>query len=59
MTKPCYPRCSAWSQVVGINAEDPSDYAWNVNLGNGNAYRNGQSNHGHVRAVRSGQPIDL
>ena len=58
MTKPCYPRCSAWSQVVGINAEDPSDYAWNVNLGNGNANRNDQSNHNHVRAVRSGECHD-
>jgi RNA-directed DNA polymerase len=62
MTKPRYLGCSAGSQVAGINAESPSDYAWNVNLGNGNANRNNQSNRNHVRAVRAGEcqgPITL
>jgi RNA-directed DNA polymerase len=55
MTTPCYPRgCAAGSQVRGI-AQSPSDYAWNVNLGNGNSNRNNQSNHNNVRAVRAGE----
>lgn len=57
MTTPLYPSgWSAGSQVRGIAS--PSDYAWNVNLGNGNAYRNNQSNHNHVRAVRAGECHD-
>jgi RNA-directed DNA polymerase len=56
MTKPRYPQgCSAGSQEAGISAESPSDYAWIVNLGNGNANRNNQSNRNHVRAVRAGE----
>lgn len=55
MTTPCYPQgCAAGSQVRGI-AQSPSDYAWNVNLGNGNSNRNDQSNHSSVRAVRAGE----
>jgi RNA-directed DNA polymerase len=54
MTKPRYLGCAAGSQVLGI-ASSPSDYAWNVNLGNGNSNRNNQSNHNHVRAVRAGE----
>lgn len=55
MTRPSY--LSGWaagSQVCGI-AESPSDYAWNVNLQNGNVNRNNQSNQNHVRAVRAGE----
>jgi hypothetical protein len=54
MTKLRYLGCAAGSQVAGI-AESPSDYAWGVNLGNGNANRNNQSNRNHVRAVRAGE----
>jgi hypothetical protein len=36
----------------------PSDYAWNVNLHNGNVNRNNQTNHNHVRAVRAGECRD-
>lgn len=50
--------CSAGSQVRGIAAESPSDYAWNVNLGNGNCNRNNQSNDNFVRAVRAGEGQD-
>lgn len=58
MTTPCYPQgCAAGSQVRGI-ALSPSDYAWNVNLGNGNSNRNNQSNHNFVRAVRAGEGQD-
>jgi RNA-directed DNA polymerase len=58
MTTPCYPQgCAAGSQVRGI-AQSPSDYAWNVNLGNGNSNRNNQSNHNNVRAVRAGEGQD-
>jgi hypothetical protein len=42
-----------WSNTV--DAESPSDYAWNVNLGDGNAYRANQSYRNRVRAVRAGQ----
>ncbi len=55
MTRPRYQQgWSAGSEVVGT-AESPSDYAWNVNLGNGNANRNNQSNRNNVRAVRAGE----
>lgn len=55
MTMPLYPKgWPAESKVCGI-AESPSDYAWNVNLHNGNVNRNNQSNQNHVRAVRAGE----
>lgn len=54
MTTPRYLGCAAGSQVRTITSS-PSDYAWNVNLGNGNSNRNNQSNHNHVRAVRAGE----
>jgi RNA-directed DNA polymerase len=55
MTKPRYPQgCAAGSKVSGT-AVAPADYAWNVNLNNGNSNRNNQSNDNHVRAVRAGE----
>jgi len=54
MTMPRYLGCAAGSEVIGI-APSPSDYAWNVNLGNGNSNRNHQSYDNHVRAVRAGE----
>ena len=42
-----------WSNLV--DAAAPSGYAWGVDLGYGYSYRNAQSNHHHVRAVRAGQ----
>lgn len=55
MTAPIYPvGWPAESKVCGI-AESPSDYAWNVNLHNGNVNRNNQTNQNHVRAVRAGE----
>lgn len=54
MTTPRYHGCTAGSQVIGI-ASSPSDYAWNVNLGNGNCNRNNQSNRNHVRPVLAGE----
>jgi hypothetical protein len=54
MTTPRYPLgCAEKSQVSGIAS--PSDYAWNVNLNDGNSNRNHQSNHNHVRAVRASE----
>jgi RNA-directed DNA polymerase len=46
----------AWSKARGIAS--PSDYAWNVDLGNGNSNRNNQSNRNYVRAVRAGECHD-
>jgi len=59
MTGPRYVAmsCAAESQVPGSassrDAEYPQDNAWNVNLNNGNAYRNNQNNQGRVLVVRS------
>ena len=54
MTNPRYPvGCSEKSKVRGIAS--PSEYAWNVNLDDGNSNRNHQSYHNHVRAVRAGE----
>lgn len=58
MTTLCSPQgCAAGSQVRGL-ALAPSDYAWNVNLGNGNSNRNNQSYQNNVRAVRAGEGQD-
>lgn len=54
MTEPRYLLgWAAVSQVPGLAS--PSDYAWNVNLNNGNVNRNNQTNHNQVRAVRAGE----
>lgn len=42
-----------------IDAEDPSDYAWIVSLHNGVVFRNSQTDHSLVRAVRAGQNLSL
>jgi len=42
-----------------VDAEDPSGFAWGVNLLFGNVSRFLQSDHGYVRAVRVGQPLSL
>jgi Protein of unknown function (DUF1566) len=44
-----------WIWTSTVDAEDPSDYAWLVYLRRGHVNRNGQTNHGYVRAVRAGQ----
>jgi RNA-directed DNA polymerase len=60
MTKPRHQHRAAGSQVHGITAYSPGDYAWNVNFNNGNANWNNQDNDNYVRAVRAseyhGQP---
>lgn len=57
MTMLRYPQgCAAGSEVPELAF--PSDYAWNVNLHNGNVNRNNQTNHNHVRAVRAGECRD-
>lgn len=54
MTTLRYPSgCAAGSEVLGIAS--PSEYAWMVNLNDGNSNRNHQSNHNFVRAVRAGE----
>ena len=59
MTGPRYviTSCAAESKVRGlassVDAENPRDNAWNVNLNNGNANRNNQNNQGRVLVVRS------
>jgi hypothetical protein len=42
-----------WTSTV--DAEDPSDYAWDVSLHFGGVDRGGQTGRGDVRAVRAGQ----
>jgi RNA-directed DNA polymerase len=57
MTRMRYPQgCASESQVSELAF--PSDYAWNVNLHNGNVNRNNQTNHNNVRAVRAGECHD-
>ncbi len=57
MTRMRYPHgCASGSKVPELAF--PSDYAWNVNLHNGNVNRNNQTNHNHVRAVRAGECRD-
>lgn len=41
------------------DAEDPSDYAWIVDLHDGSVLRGGQSLHDYVRAVLAGQSLAL
>jgi hypothetical protein len=45
-----------WIWTSTVDAEDPSDYAWGVDLRNGAVARDGQTNQSDVRAVRAGQP---
>jgi hypothetical protein len=45
-----------WIWTSTVDAEDPSDYAWVVNLRSGVVVRYVQSFHSSVRAVRVGQP---
>jgi hypothetical protein len=45
-----------WIWTSTVDAEDPSDFAWLVNLHDGYVGRGNQSNHSYVRAVRAGQP---
>jgi RNA-directed DNA polymerase len=57
MTRIRYPQgCASESEVPELAF--PSDYAWNVNLHNGNVNRNNQTNHNNVRAVRAGECHD-
>jgi RNA-directed DNA polymerase len=57
MTRMRYPQgCVSKSEVSELAF--PSDYAWNVNLHNGNVNRNNQTNHNNVRAVRAGECHD-
>ncbi len=44
-----------WTWTSAVDAESPSVFAWGVDLGGGNAGRNGQSLRDDVRAVRAGQ----
>ena len=37
------------------DTDTASGYAWDVYLSDGGSFRDGQSGHGHVRAVRTGQ----
>jgi hypothetical protein len=46
---------SGWEWTSTPDAESPSDYAWLVHLGHGDSYRDNQSYHNYVRAVRAGQ----
>lgn len=53
MTEPRY--LLGWAAVSQVPGRaSPSDYAWNVNLNDGNSNRNHQTNHNQVRAVRAG-----
>jgi RNA-directed DNA polymerase len=56
MTMARYQSCAPGSEVPGLAF--PSDYAWIVNLHNGNVNRNNQTNHNNVRAVRAGECHD-
>jgi hypothetical protein len=56
MTMARYQGCAPGSEVPGLAF--PSDYAWNVNLHNGNVNRNNQTNQNNVRAVRAGECRD-
>lgn len=57
MTRIHYPQgCASESKVPELAF--PSDYAWIVNLHNGNVNRNNQTNHNNVRAVRAGECHD-
>lgn len=57
MTRMRYPQgCVSESEVSELAF--PSDYAWNVNLHNGNVNRNDQTSHNNVRAVRAGECRD-
>ena len=57
MTTLRYPkRCASGSEVPELAF--PSDYAWIVNLHNGNVNRNNQTNHNNVRAVLAGECHD-
>jgi RNA-directed DNA polymerase len=57
MTRIRYPQgCESESEVPELAF--PSDYAWIVNLHNGNVNRNNQTNHNNVRAVRAGECHD-
>jgi RNA-directed DNA polymerase len=57
MTRIRYPQgCASESEVSELAF--PSDYAWIVNLHNGNVNRNNQTNHNNVRAVRAGECHD-
>lgn len=51
------PGCASGSKVPELAF--PSDYAWIVNLHNGNVNRNNQTNHNSVRAVRAGECHDV
>jgi len=54
MTEPRY--LLGWAAVSKVRGlASPSDYAWNVNLNDGNVNRNHQTNHNQVRAVRAGE----
>jgi RNA-directed DNA polymerase len=56
MTKPRHSQGrAAGSQVSGITAYSPGDYAWNVNFNNGNSNWNNQDNDNYVRAVRASE----
>jgi hypothetical protein len=51
-----FPDCEGEAIWTGtVDAESPSGYAWSVFLRLGNSFWDGQSYHGHVRAVRAGQ----
>lgn len=45
-----------WSSTV---AKAPAGYAWHVDLYDGSSLRVGQTDHLHVRAVRSGQQLPI
>lgn len=45
-----------WSSTP---AAAPAGCAWGVNLHNGDSFHDHQGLHGHVRAVRAGQPLGL
>lgn len=44
-----------WIWTSTVDAEDPSDVAWLVDLHGGAVTRGYQTNHSYVRAVRAGQ----
>jgi hypothetical protein len=50
---------ASWEWTSTVDAEDPSGYAWIVDLRNGYVFRYYQPLHGDVRAVRAGQLLSL
>ena len=49
----------SWEWTSTIDVQFPSGVAWLVNLHDGYVYRNNQTTHDHVRAVRAGQLSDF